>query len=181
MISGKIYTKKGDTGMTSLFGGLRVEKNNLRVATYGSVDELNSLLGVVIAETVNKMLKKILLGIQNDLLDIGSCLANPDSKPLKYLSSKVEKFENSIDEMTEKLPELHNFILPGGGKSGAFLHFARSVSRRVERSVVELAQKEKIDKNILTYFNRLSDLLFTMSRFANMQEKQKEIKWNKKE
>lgn len=179
MQNGKIYTKKGDQGMTSLFGGTRVGKNSLRVATYGSVDELNSLLGVVISETGNRMLKKMLLEIQNDLLDIGSCLANVDSKPLEYLVSQVEKLEDSIDEMTEKLPELHNFILPGGSKSGALLHLVRSVSRRVERAVVELSQKEKIDGNILIYFNRLSDLLFTMARFANMKEKKKETIWRK--
>lgn len=179
MLNAKIYTKKGDQGMTSLLGGTRVGKNSLRVATYGSVDELNSLLGVIIAECKSKKQKKVLSEIQNDLLSIGSCLANVDPKPLEYLVSRVEKFENFIDEMTEKLPELHNFILPGGGVSGAFLHLGRSVSRRVERAIVELSQKEKVDSNILVYFNRLSDLFFTMARFANMKEKKKETIWRK--
>ncbi len=126
-------------------------------------------------------IKKELLRIQNDLLQIGYILSNPKYSLLntKYFLERIRDFENVIDDLTQKLPKLKNFILPGGGATGAFLHLARAVCRRLERRIVELNSKKKIDSNILVYFNRLSDLLFTMARFANFKEKRKERIWYK--
>lgn len=176
-----IYTRTGDKGKTSLMSGQRVSKADLRVETYGTIDELNSAIGVVLSN--NRLvlnIKKELIKIQNDLLEIGSNLANPASKDLKYLEIRVKEFEKFIDWMTEKMPALKNFILPGGGKSGSFLHLARSISRRAERKIVELNNKKEIDNNIIIYVNRLSDLLFTMARFSNFKEKKKETIWRKR-
>ncbi len=178
-----IYTRKGDKGKTSLYGGTRVSKNNLRVEAYGTVDELNSAIGVAIAEIRNSKfeIRNELIKIQNDLLDIGSTLANPEAKSLGYLEKRVDEFEDAIDEMTNEMPVLRNFILSGGGKTGSLLHFARTVSRRAERRIVELSEAEKkIDTYIIMYMNRLSDLLFTMARFVNFKEKRKEVVWIKR-
>lgn len=181
-----IYTRTGDKGKTSLFSGLRVSKADIRVEAYGTIDELNSLIGVSISnlKSQNSKLRNELTKIQNDLLEIGSNLANPASKPLNYLEKRVKEFEDFIDWMTEKMPKLSNFILPGGGKAGATLHLARAISRRAERRVVALnnpsaiSGRGKIDNNIIIYLNRLSDLLFTMSRFVNFKEKKKEVIWS---
>ena len=176
-----IYTRTGDKGKTSLMSGQRVSKNDIRVDAYGTADELNSVIGVVLSEIQNykSKFKSELIKIQNDLLEIGSNLANPASKQLKYLQKRVKEFEKFIDQMTEKMPPLKNFILPGGGKAGAMLHLARAISRRAERKIVTLNDKQKIDNNIIIYVNRLSDLLFTMARFVNFKEKRKEIIWRK--
>ncbi len=188
----KIYTKTGDKGETSLFGGKRVSKSSLRIEAIGLVDELNSAIGVAIAEIQNSKfkiqnykskVKSELENIQQDLFEIGSLLANLGIKNqefrIKNLERRVNSFERTIDELTEKLPELRNFILPGGGRAGSLLHLARSVCRRAERRIVQLAKKESVEPLILQYFNRLSDLLFTMARFVNYQEKKKEIIWIK--
>ncbi len=205
----KIYTRTGDKGETSLFGGKRVSKNSLRIEAIGAIDELNSIIGEVIAEiqnsrqrrgspkaakfkvpasrqggqSYNAKLKGELEKIQNDLFEVGSMLASPgirnQESGVRNLEKRVDQFEQLIDEMTKQLPELRNFILPGGGVAGARLHFARSIARRAERRIVALAKKEKITSEILIYFNRLSDLLFTMARFVNHKEKQKETIWNK--
>jgi cob(I)alamin adenosyltransferase len=184
----KIYTRTGDRGKTSLFGGKRVSKASARVDAYGTVDELNSMIGVVIVQIENRKskivnLKKELEAIQHDLFAIGSYLASPGSKGaeerVKNLEVRVKEFEELIDEMTKKLPELRNFILPGGGKVGSELHVARTICRRVERRLVAFIKKEKVGDGVLMYFNRLSDLLFTMARFANMKEKKKETIWKK--
>lgn len=177
-----IYTRTGDKGQTSLFGGLRVLKSDDRVDTYGTIDELNSVLGVVIAniETRHKKLAKELEAIQHDLFDIGSYLANPKAEPIAQLQERVTSFEKNIDYMTSQMPELHNFILPGGGRVGASLHQARTVCRRAERRLVSLMQTERIDEHLVQYINRLSDLLFTMARFVNYKEKKKETIWKKK-
>ncbi len=184
---GKIYTRKGDKGQTSLFGNTRVSKTDKRVDTYGTVDELNSTIGHAIAhlKEIKKGKKKIqkvtdeLEHIQHDLLNIGSTLANPENPKLPQLAQRVIDFEKLIDLMTEALPPLHNFIHPGGGLSGSQLHFCRTTCRRTERRIVSLSQDEDIDDNIRMYFNRLSDLLFTMARYVNHIEKQKETIWNK--
>lgn len=184
----KIYTKTGDKGQTSLFNGTRVFKNNIRVETYGTIDELNSMLGLVLAEVRSTRyevrIKKEMLLIQNDLFEIGSMLANPtinhEPSTMNYFNNRILKFEKLIDELTEKLPILTNFILPGGGKVAALLHVARSVARRCERRIITLDKKENVDGVIIRYFNRLSDLLFTMSRFVNFKEKKKETIWTKK-
>lgn len=182
-----IYTKKGDKGRTSLGSGVRVWKDSRRVESYGTVDELNALLGVIEADLVlinkkyAKHLREIIITIQNDLFCIGSYLSNPAQKELiNHLSENTSKFEKSIDEMTNVLPELENFILPGGGKVGANLQLARAVSRRAERKLISLIRREKVNPDVVQYINRLSDLFFTMSRFANYREKKKEIIWKKR-
>ena len=174
-----IYTRTGDKGKTSLFNGQRVSKDDLRVDTYGTIDELNSAIGVVLSIKYQVLsIKKELIKIQNDLLEIGSALANPQGEALQGEAlQRVREFEDFIDKMTAQMPKLSNFILPGGGKLGAFLHLARAISRRAERKIVALNNKEKIDNNIIIYVNRLSDLLFTMARFANFKEKKKETIW----
>lgn len=176
-----IYTRTGDKGQTSLFGGSRVLKSDDRVDTYGTVDELNSLLGVVVASlgTKHKKIAQDLEAIQHDLFDIGSYLANPKAIPVTRLQERISDFEQNIDRMTEKMPELHNFILPGGGRVGASLHQARTVCRRAERRLVSLMQHENIDEHVVKYINRLSDLLFTMARFVNHKEKKKETIWTR--
>lgn len=180
-----IYTKTGDKGTTSLMDGSRVSKDDMRVDTYGSVDELNSQLGVVLAylqdTSYEDLLKKDLLAIQKDLLTIGALLADPKAKvsekTVKHLDEQVSMFEKRIDEMTGQMPELKNFILPGGGKPGAFLHMARTVARRVERRITTLVKKEAVEFVVIRYFNRLSDLLFTMSRYINYKEGNQEAIW----
>ncbi len=177
-----IYTRTGDKGSTSLFDKTRVLKSSARVETYGTIDELNSLIGAVVAHLENDsdFVKEELEKIQNDLLEIGSALANPKALPIKGLSKRPTDFEKLIDKMTDKLPELKNFILPGGSKAGALLHVARTTARKAERRIVALIQSENVDSDIVIYVNRLSDLLFTMSRFVNQAENKKEIKWTKK-
>lgn len=184
-----IYTRTGDRGTTSLFSGQRVSKNDLRVETYGTVDELNSIIGVVLSEIRNPKseIRNELKKIQNDLLGIGSALANLQGVALQSLEKRVKDFEDLIDEMTAQLPPLKNFILPGGGKTGSLFHLARAICRRAERKIVELNNKHpsagsgrgKIDGNIIIYLNRLSDLFFTMARFSNFKEKKKEVIWAK--
>ena len=122
----------------------------------------------------------ILTEIQNDLLDIGSSLAFPGSPPVMGLEERTASFEQLIDEMTQQMPTLKNFILPGGGLAGATLHIARVAARKAERRIVALMQKEEIDEHIVKYINRLSDVFFTMARYANMKDKQKETIWRKK-
>jgi cob(I)alamin adenosyltransferase len=174
-----IYTKTGDRGQTSLMGGKRVSKSNLRVESYGTVDELNSIIGVVIAHlpAKNTPFEDSLEAIQYDLLEIGASLANPQSVPLPYLFDRVTEFEQMIDEFTTNLPELTHFILPGGGVTGASLHHARTICRRLERVLVRLQDKEPIDATIVMYVNRLSDLFFTMARFTNHLTGEKETVW----
>src|SRR3990167_4084100 len=147
----KIYTKKGDRGKTSLFDGTKVPKNNIRVDSYGSIDELNSLLGVCASFTRQTIIKNEIEKIQNDLLDIGSALAMPHALPVEGLDQRTKEFESLIDKLTAKLPRLANFILPSGSKGGSLLHLARSVCRRSERRIVELSAKQKIDPEILIY------------------------------
>lgn len=185
-----IYTRTGDRGQTSFRNGQRISKSDIRVEAYGTVDELNSVIGVALVEAQiskrktqkhNLKLKTELIKIQNDLLDIGSSLANPtmNHKPstINYLQERVKEFEDFIDRMTKQMPVLKNFILPGGGKTGALLHFARTVCRRAERNMVKLSEKEQINSEIIIYINRLSDLLFTMARYLNYKEKYQDIIW----
>lgn len=178
-----IYTRTGDKGKTSLFDGTRVSKNNARVDAYGTVDELNSTIGAAIAHMKkgkSLRIRKELIAIQHDLLDIGSCLAMPGGMPVPGLEKRVKEFEVMIDELTSVLPELKNFILPGGSQAGSMLHVARTIARRVERKIVGVMRKEEIDEQIVKYVNRLSDLLFTMARHVNFDEKYKDIVWIKK-
>lgn len=178
-----IYTRTGDKGKTSLFGGKRVLKSDIRVDTYGTIDELNSAIGVVIAGIANRKsqianVQKELLQIQHDLFAVGAYLANPQAESIQMLSQRVKEFEDMIDAQTKKMPELKNFILPGGGMIGAQLHQARTVARRAERGLVALMQKEEVDEQIVKYINRLSDLLFSTARFINHYEKKRETIWS---
>ena len=181
----KIYTKTGDRGQTSLFGGKRVWKNNQRVDTYGNLDELSSLIGFAISFDLDKKVKKVLEHIQNDLLNIGAQLANPKklgadkSKVFIFGTEKALSLEKLIDRYDSKLEPLRTFILPGGTKAAAFLHFSRATSRRVERALVSLNRKETINPHILEYINRLSDLLFVLARYLNKRGKFKETLWDK--
>jgi cob(I)alamin adenosyltransferase len=178
-----IYTRFGDKGKTALFGGKTVSKGNIRVEAYGNLDELNSFLGVVLSQIKNPKIKKELLLIQSDLFEIGASLASirkDNHRELgKKLKQRVLEFEKTIDLLTQKLPKLNNFILPGG-RTGSLLHYARTISRRAERRTVVLAEKEKVIDEVLVYLNRLSDLLFTFARVINYEEKQKEIIWPSK-
>lgn len=185
----KIYTKTGDRGQTSLMDGSRVPKSDIRVETYGTIDELNAAIGVAIAELPNVQysisnIQGELISIQKDLFELGSMLANPatsyDIPTTGYFDGRIKNFEQFIDDMTTKLPLLSNFILPGGGKAGSQLHVARTICRRVERRIIALSQDEKIDGVVIRYINRLSDLLFTMSRYVNWKEKKKEVIWVKR-
>jgi cob(I)alamin adenosyltransferase len=175
----KIYTRTGDKGKTSLIDGKRVLKSDPRVETYGAVDELNSVLGVVVTNLSQAQgkLKKELEAIQHDLFEIGAYLANPSGDEIKRLEKRITEFEQLIDQQTQKLPALRNFILPGGGRAGASLHQARTVCRRAERQVVALLQKETVDETVMKYLNRLSDLLFSIARFVNHTENKKETIW----
>ncbi len=177
-----IYTRTGDKGKTSLFDGTRVFKSHPRVETYGTVDELNSTIGSILAHLPAKhgLVKKELEKIQHELFDIGSALATPEPLPVIGLQDRPKDFEKLIDQMTVKMPTLTAFILPGGSKAGSLLHIARTIVRRAERQLVELMQSEEVDSTVVVYLNRLSDLLFTMARYVNHIEKKKEIKWIKK-
>lgn len=167
-----IYTRSGDKGKTSLLGGKKILKSDPKIEVLGEVDELNSLIGVIVSKIGNKNIKAELMKIQKDLFEVNSISINT-----KHFRERVSEFEKLIDEMSKNLPEIHNFILPGGGENGSFLHLARAVSRKVERKIVALSKKQKINLEILKYFNRLSDMLFTMARFVNQKEKRKEIVW----
>lgn len=180
-----IYTRTGDKGKTSLFSGKRVSKTNVRVETYGTIDELNSVLGVVIAhlpsqKKESKYLRDILLAIQSDLFYIGAYLADlPDVIEDIDLPKRVEEFEKNIDKMMKTQGKILSFVLPGGQKSASFLHQARTVARRAERNLVRLTQKEKVDSRVVMYVNRLSDLLYAAARYANFISGKKETIWSR--
>lgn len=164
----KIYTKTGDDGTTGLFGGARVPKYDLRIEAYGTVDELNSYLGLIRDQKLDAHSTKTLLEIQDRLFTIGSILAvDPDKKNLSVpvlSEADVKLLESEIDKMDEVLPAMKNFILPGGHATVSFVHIARCVCRRAERLVVHLSVENKVDSLIIRYLNRLSDYLFTLAR-----------------
>ncbi|MBN1299811.1 MAG: cob(I)yrinic acid a,c-diamide adenosyltransferase [Melioribacteraceae bacterium] len=178
----KIYTKTGDDGSTALFRGGRVLKDNLRIEAYGTVDELNAALGVANCFIIDKNIKEMILRIQNHLFIIGADLAtvseNKESA-VRTSSGMVNFLEQSIDTIDTTLPELKNFIIPGGTSGASHLHLARTICRRAERKVVNLVQTGDIEKNILIYLNRLSDLLFVLSRYENFVNKTPDTIWEK--
>ena len=180
----KIYTKTGDAGETGLFRGPRVPKHDPRVEAYGNVDELNALLGVLIPEIQSPEIKTILCALQHELFEVGADLATPVSTPDKAESRvdgiMVEHLEKSIDRFEEDLPPLQQFILPGGSKAGALLHYARTVCRRAERSVTRLQTVEAMNREVLRYLNRLSDLLFVLARAENHASGSPEQPWKKR-
>ncbi len=168
----KIYTKTGDKGETSLFDGTRVTKDNLRIEAYGTIDELNSYLGLLTTFEIPQDLKEKLTKILNILFQACTDLATPMESEVQREISRIDEnhpkiLEQFIDEYNEKLPELKNFILPGGSTESAHTHIARAVCRRAERRVVELSLSEKINQNIIIFLNRLSDFLFVVARYIN--------------
>ncbi|WP_114940264.1 cob(I)yrinic acid a,c-diamide adenosyltransferase [Mucilaginibacter endophyticus] len=171
----KIYTKTGDKGFTSLIGGTRVPKHHIRIESYGTVDELNSYIGLIRDQDIDAHDKEVLKQIQDRLFTIGSSLAaDPERSkmiiPDLYLSD-VEALETEIDNMNEKLPPLKHFILPGGSNVISFCHIARCVCRRAERITVQLAEESTVDEKVNIYLNRLSDYLFILARkIANVNE-----------
>ena len=179
----KIYTKTGDDGTTGLYGGERVAKDSLRVECYGTVDELNSVLGLANVESLTDTVNQLLSEIQNKLFTIGGELATPTNRSelnkVKLVNKDILLLEESIDKYEEKLEPLKQFILPGGSKGASLLHYARSVCRRTERLVSSLSKMEKISDIILIYLNRLSDLLFVLARFENNVNQIPDIPWQK--
>lgn len=185
----KIYTKTGDKGSTSLYGGQRVDKDSARIEAIGNIDELNTLIGVINStikkKTASKKLTKIqelLTKIQSDLFVCGGDIATPldvhkNLKQVRIELADVEKLEKEIDFYSEQLEPMHSFILPGGSETGALLHQARSVCRRAERSVVYAMKHEEISGTCQIYLNRLSDLLFILARTVNKYNQIQEQPW----
>ncbi len=175
----KLYTKTGDDGSTGLIGGPRVQKDELRVAAYGDVDETNAAIGVVVSACVDPKLVAILQRIQQDLFELGTQLATPTGQTpsLTIAASHVVQLERWIDDASNETPALRNFILPGGTPVAAGFHYARTVSRRAERTVVTLARKEPVGEWAVPYLNRLSDLLFALARVANLRAGVADIPW----
>ncbi len=178
----KIYTKTGDTGETGLFGGPRVRKDVPRIEAYGAVDELNALLGLARAESLPVEIDDLLADVQNELFDLGAELATPDPAAMGIVGlgpKHVAKLEAAIDRHEATLPALKQFILPGGVRGAAALHVARTVCRRAERRVIALASLERISPQLVVYLNRLSDLLFVLTRAVNQSAGQADVPWKK--
>lgn len=176
----KIYTKTGDTGETSLFGGQRLPKSHIRIESYGTVDELNAQIGLLRDSVDIAAVRDLLIDVQNRLFDIGSNLAtSPDKKlPTPGIGeADVEMLEQAIDQMNQELPELKNFILPGGHPIVSQCHIARCVCRRAERRVVALDAEEKVNPLVIRYLNRLSDYLFVLARKLIYNFGVEEVKW----
>lgn len=178
----KIYTKRGDKGETGLVGRQRVSKASRRIEAYGTVDELNSILGIVRSMKPAKEIDEIVETLQADLFTLGADLATPlgtSSTVPRIQPTDVQRLEKHINEIDAKLQPLKHFILPGGTGVAAMLHFARTVCRRAERCVVKLSKKEEIGEQPVVYLNRLGDLLFVLARYANHLEGQKEKQWER--
>lgn len=170
-----IYTKKGDKGKTGLYGiRKRIYKDNPIFSFIGSMDEVNSYLGIIISQSRDRKLNKTLRDIQSNLFTINAILAGAK---MKLKKGKVKEMEKLIDEMEEKLPPLKNFILPSGTPTATRLMYARTLIRKAEREAVSLRKKKKIEGNIIIYLNRLSDLFFILSRYQNKRKGMKEIIW----
>lgn len=177
----KIYTKTGDQGITSLLGGVRVPKSDLRIDAYGTIDELNSYLGLLRDQEVNAHRSALLKEIQDRLFTIGADLATVPGKdkvkkPDLHLED-VERLENEMDDMDAQLPMLTAFILPGGHAAVSFCHLARTICRRAERIVVELASEEQVSELVIQYLNRLSDFLFVLGRKMAQELQIEEVTW----
>ncbi len=176
----KIYTKTGDKGTTSLFGGKRIAKDDLRIEAYGTVDELNSFIGLLVASFQEESQLAILTEVQNRLFTIGAALATDPDKPNSSSDiheSDIEILENAMDNMDQLLPPLRNFILPGGDQAIANAHVCRTICRRAERRVVSLASESTVDQQIIIYLNRLSDYFFILSRYLSHINQVAEIPW----
>lgn len=185
MSKSKVYTCTGDQGATSLVGGQRVKKTDIRIEAYGSVDELNANIGVLIAiPNLQPQFVDLLRRVQNKLFNIGAYLATPNPENALTVCSglsyeDIERLEHCIDEMDEQLPPLNNFVLPGGTHRSAVAHVCRTMCRRCERRIVALADTTYVDPNVLKFVNRLSDFLFVFARFNNVANQFDEIFWDK--
>lgn len=184
----KVYTKTGDNGTTALFGGTRVPKDHMRIDSYGTVDELNSQIGLVRDQQMNQHYKDILIEVQDRLFTIGAILATPPDKEvmkngelrLKKLGieeSDIELLENEIDQMESELPQMTHFVLPGGHTTVSYCHIARCICRRAERLAVHLSHNEPVAEIAIKYLNRLSDYLFVLARKLTSDLKAEEVKW----
>ena len=177
----KIYTKTGDKGQTSLIGGTRVPKHHIRIESYGTVDELNSYIGLIRDQQIDEHSKMILIEIQDRLFTIGSSLASdPEKSKMKIPDlheSDIELLEKEMDTMNETLPEMRFFVLPGGHTTVSFCHLARCVCRRAERSTIHLSEASFVSELVVKYLNRLSDYLFVLSRKLSQDLNAAEIPW----
>jgi cob(I)alamin adenosyltransferase len=184
----KIYTKTGDTGTTALFGGTRVPKDHIRIESYGTVDELNSHIGLIRDHDIDNHYKEILIEIQDRLFTVGAILATPPEKEVKkngelrlknlgIIESDIELLENEIDTMESSLPPMTHFVLPGGHTTVSYCHIARCVCRRAERLAVHLNHNEPIAEIAIKYLNRLSDYLFVLARKLSKDLNAAEVKW----
>ncbi len=174
----KIYTRTGDDGTTGLGDGTRVAKDSLRVDAYGTVDEANSVIGVVLACTsVPENIAALLTEVQHDLFELGGELCIPGHSAIT--DEFVTRLESELDDLNKDLPSLKEFILPGGGQAAAACHLARTIVRRAERGVTALATKETVRPEVLRYLNRLSDLLFVIARVLSRLENGQEVLWNR--
>jgi cob(I)alamin adenosyltransferase len=184
----KIYTKTGDAGTTALFGGSRVPKHNIRIESYGTVDELNSVVGLIRSQEIDPHSKEILIQIQNRLFTVGSTLATDPKRAVlksgkerlniqKIDEEDITLLETEMDSMNEALPELTHFVLPGGNTTVSYCHLARTVCRRAERRATLLNENEPVDERILKYLNRLSDYLFVLARKLSKDLHAEETQW----
>jgi cob(I)alamin adenosyltransferase len=184
----KVYTKTGDTGTTSLFGGTRVSKHHIRIESYGTVDELNSNIGLIRDQEIDTLYKNILIEVQDRLFTVGAILATPPEKELLkngqprlqklgILESDIDFLEKEIDTMENSLPQMTHFILPGGHTTVSYCHIARCVCRRAERLSVHLHELEPTDELVIKYLNRLSDYLFVLARKLSHDFNAEEVKW----
>ena len=175
----KIYTKTGDDGNTGLQGNFRIEKSHPRIISYGTVDEANASLGMVLTNSLDEDIAKILTEIQNELFLVGADLSNPNLNDVKNRVTliMVGKLEQNIDSFEAELAPLTNFILPGGDVAAAQLHYTRTVVRRAETLVVKLSEKDEINSNCIKYLNRLSDLFFVMARLINKRKNRDDTLW----
>ncbi|WP_396140023.1 cob(I)yrinic acid a,c-diamide adenosyltransferase [Flavobacterium sp.] len=184
----KVYTKTGDTGTTALFGGTRVPKDHARIESYGTVDELNSYIGLIRDQEINQHFKDILIEIQDRLFTVGAILATPPEKEvlkngqkrlqnLGIIESDIELLEKEIDTMEDSLPQMTHFVLPGGHTTVSYCHIARCVCRRAERLAVHLSHNEPVADIAIKYLNRLSDYLFVLARKLSKELNADEVKW----
>jgi cob(I)alamin adenosyltransferase len=176
----RIYTRTGDKGETGLVGGTRVPKDSTRVEAYGSVDEINSALGLARSVLYDREIGLVLEELQKDLFVAGADLGGDKRRQdvPRITKDHVFELERIIDRFESELPPLHVFILPGGSRAGASLHFVRAVARRAERRIVTLSRREDINDQLIPYINRLSDLLFVLARVVNHRENQTEVEWH---
>jgi len=184
----KVYTKTGDKGTTALFGGTRVPKHHIRIESYGTVDELNSYIGLIRDQAINPLYKNVLIEVQDRLFTVGAILATPPEKEvlkngekrlqnLGITESDIEYLENEIDAMETELPPMTHFVLPGGHTTVSYCHIARCVCRRAERLATHLNDIEPTDELVLKYLNRLSDYLFVLARKLSHDLNANEVQW----